>query len=281
MSIYGNSFNLGEKKMKSLFLIGVIGMLFLSGCQTGPTVEGGAVLSQGGSRQVNLTGGKEAVPETVEVLENAKDLLKVTVEGKGVGDAAELSSNISAAAKGGIAVDVARVVEGSCDVKVLLNTELEKVDVDGEYRRLNAIVKVALVSFDGNRTYGTSTFRFKGVRKQGTAAVSQFEVPASQAVVNWLKDNMRRLVQEEVEVAVITFKLPRPRVSLTPVSERDAANIKAIGQKLVGMKGVLNADCIMQNYSSAICRYRLLYKRGTYPHGIANEAALQVRSIAQ
>ena len=245
--------------MKSLFLIGFIGLLFLCGCQTGPMVEGGTISSRGGKRQVNLTGNSDAVPETVEVLENVKDLITVKIISRGAGDAADLSSNIATAAKGGIAVDSARVVEGACDVKVLLNTELEKIDVDGEYRRFNAIVKVAIVSPDGNRTYGTNTFRFKGVRKLGNAAVSQFEVPASEAVVNWLKENMRRLVLDEVDVA----------------------NVKAIGQKLVGMRGVLGADCIMQDYASAMCRYRVLYKRGTYPHGIANEAALQVRDIAQ
>ncbi|MBQ7178054.1 MAG: hypothetical protein IJS08_11630 [Victivallales bacterium] len=269
--------------MKKLFLllIAFIAVIFLFGCSTTPRVEGATVLSKDGSRQVNLAGGSNEVPATVEVLANAKDLLRIAIVGKGKGEAAGLSSSIVEAVKGGMAADVARVVERAYDMKVMISTELELVDVDGEYRRLNALVKVSIVSPDGNRTYGTNAIRLKGVRKLGAAAVSQFEAPASEVVLKWLKDSIMRIVQEDIDVAVITFKLPRPALSLEPVGELDAANVKAIGGKLNGMKGVMKVDCIMQNVEAATCGYRLLYRRGTYPYGIVNEAALLVREIAR
>ena len=252
----------------------------LVGCQNAPKVESGTVLlSSGRSTQTVLNEGN-AMSETVEALNNVKDLIEVRVDGNGSGkEADDLADQIATGARGGIAKDMARVVKWEGDVEISVNVALEQIDVDGEYRRLNAAIDLEMRSTKEKHILGTKKINIKGTRKLGSAAVSQFEAPAVREVVAWTKEVIQRIVSEEYEVAVITFRLPRPAMSLTPVEQRDAHNVKAIGQCFKEMKGVVSARCILHNTPAGQCQYRVVYLKGTYPHGIVNEAILRVRNI--
>ncbi|MBO4511254.1 MAG: hypothetical protein J5746_00665 [Victivallales bacterium] len=254
----------------------------LVGCQNGPRVESGTMLSSGKSTQTVLKNDGSAIPETVEALGNVKDLIEVRVDCSGGNkEANDLATQIAKGACGGIAKDMARVVKWEGDVEISVNVALELVDVDGEYRRLNAVIDLEMRSTREKNILDTRKIYLKGTRKLGAAAVSQFEAPAVREVVAWAKECIRRIASEEYDVAVITFALPRPVMSLVPLEQRDAYNVKAIGQCFMEMKGVVSAKCILHNTPAGQCQYRVVYLKGTYPHGIVNEAVLRVRGIKQ
>ncbi|MBQ9447859.1 MAG: hypothetical protein IJU61_14760 [Victivallales bacterium] len=261
-------------------LLCVIGLLV--GCQSGVQTTGGSTVSINGTRQTAMSPRQGAVPENVELQGSEKDLIRIRLESRGANaEAAGLAGKIAMAAKGGIAADTARVVEGAADLLLSVDVELEQKDVDGDYRRLDAVVRMMLKSLNGDRVFGTNVLPLKGVRKLGNAAVAQFEAPAAEAAAAWTRSHVQQIAQNDVAVAVVSFRLPRPVLSVVTIAERDAYNVKSIGERLAALKGVLGVECVAQSTPKRHCDYRIVYLRSMYPQGIVNDAALAVASIVQ
>ena len=70
-------------------------------------------------------------------------------------------------------------------------------------------------------------------------------------------------------------------ISVVTVAERDAYNVKTIGERLAALKGVLGLECVAQSTPNRRCDYRLVYLKASFPQGIMNDAALAVSSIVQ
>ena len=196
-------------------------------------------------------------------------------------EAKKLAENVAMSAKGGIAANVARVVDGAAELLLSINMELEQKDVDGDYRRLDAVMRMELKSLIGDRVFGTKVLPLKGQYKLGGDAIRQFEQPAAETAVAWVRELVGHIAAEDVAVAVVSFRLPRPVLSMMSINERDAYNVKAIGEKLAAMKGVLGVECMEQSTQNRRCDYRLVYLKTSFPQGIVNDAALAVAKIEQ
>ncbi len=260
----------------------LIGVGLLVGCQSGVQTTGGSMVSVNGTRQTAMSPRQGAVPENVELQGSVKELIRVRLASGGSNaEAKELAGKIAMAAKGGVAADVAQVVDGAADLLLSINVELEQKDVDGDYRRLDAVVRMELKSLVGDRVFGTKVLPLKGQYKLGGEAVRQFERPAAETAVAWVRELVRHIAADDVAVAVVSFRLPRPVISLVTVAERDAYNVKAIGERLAALKGVLGLECVAQSMPNRRCDYRLVYLKASFPQGIVNDAALAVSSIVQ
>ncbi len=267
--------------MKKMLWV-VLGAMVLVGCQSGVQTTGGSMVSVGSSRQTAFSSRQGAVPEAVEIQGNVKDLIRVRLASAGANaEAKELAGKVAMAAKGGVAADVARVVEGAADLLLSINVELEQKDVDGDYRRLDAVVRMELKSLVGDRVFGTKVLPLKGQYKLGGDAVRQFEQPAAETAVAWVRELIGHIAADDVAVAVVSFRLPRPVLGVMSIAERDAYNVKAIGEQLSAMKGVLGVECVAQSTPNRRCDYRLVYLKTSFPQGIVNDAALAVAKIEQ
>ena len=214
--------------------------------------------------------------------ENVNDMFRIRLASAGMNaEAKKLAENVAMSAKGGIAANVARVVDGAAELLLSINMELEQKDVDGDYRRLDAVMRMELKSLIGDRVFGTKVLPLKGQYKLGGDAIRQFEQPAAETAVAWVRELVGHIAAEDVAVAVVSFRLPRPVLSMMSINERDAYNVKAIGEKLAAMKGVLGVECMEQSTQNRRCDYRLVYLKTSFPQGIVNDAALAVAKIEQ
>ena len=261
--------------MKRIFCFLMLAVA-VAGCRHSVSVDGGTMLTSGETRQVNFTNG--ASPSVTAQM-NMKGLLNVSVSHFGEGnDAAKLSDAVASSVKGGIAADVARLVDENGDVSLRITVGVEQIDADLEYKRYEAAVRLELRRAKDNRLLGMKTLGFRGKRKMGNAALSQFVGPASEQTLAWVQETLRKVADEELGVAVIRFSIPCPS---NPTPEWEAYYVSAIGRTLASMEKVLSAECISQSFKESKCEYRLLYLKSAYPQGIINEVVRKVSSIPE
>ncbi|MPN65196.1 hypothetical protein SDC9_212975 [bioreactor metagenome] len=130
--------------------------------------------------------------------------------------------------------------------------------------------------------FGTKTLKLTGVRKLGRDnAVAQFDEPAAAAAAAWCRTELQRIADKELGVALLVLQLPTPPAGKLRQPDRDALNIKLIGDSLGKLPNLVSYEFVGQDTEKGVCTYRVVYFKSAYPGGIANAVSALVGTAAQ
>ena len=223
--------------------------------------------------------------EKIVLLNNQRDLLKLSVKSEGNNsDEKALAADIVQQTQGALSSDDAKIVtDGKYDVTLTIRPKLTVVDQDGDYYRMNCDVNVEMKSADGRRIFGSKKIEIAAPRRVlgKDAAISKLAEPAATNTAEWSRKELTRLANEEVGATRISVQLPTVSEGETRNAQKDAANIKAIGDNLAKLPNLISYELVGQDPQTGVCEYRVVYFISKYPNGIANEVSALVSSVKQ
>lgn len=252
-----------------------IGTTHVNNFGTGPTaqeVTGTAPKSVVGTRQIILLGDQ-------------KDLLRLSLKPEGVdADEKRLAAQIVQLVTGAVSSDDARVQEfGEADLRLTIRPKLATIDRDLDYYRMNCDVVIELKAVNSSRIFGAKTLKLVSPRRVlgRDAAIAQFDEPAARESAEWCRNELKRIADRELGVAVLTLQLPSVEEGKARNPQQDASNIKAIGDNLRKLPNLVSYEFVGQDEENGTCQFRVAYFKSAYPGGIANEVSALIGTIAR
>lgn len=264
----------------------------LSGC-VGAGVSSGVELGTtninnfgAGSAGQQVAPAPEPLPQTEQIvlLGDRRDLLRLSLLPQGItAEEKGLAGAISTQTAGAVGATDAKVMgAGNTDVRLAIRPKLIEVDRTGDYYRLNCDVNLELCAVNSDRVFGTKRIKLVGVRKLGKEnAVAQFDEPAAASAAEWCRAELKRIADNELGVALLVLQLPTPPAGKLRQPDRDALNIKLIGDSLGKLPNLVSYEFVGQDTQKGVCTYRVVYFKSAYPSGIANAVSALVGTAAQ
>ncbi len=214
-------------------------------------------------------------PEIVALFKEPRNYLNLSIKPEKVNsDETLLSDEIAARMQGPIRKNIAGIEDnGKCDVVFSFRPSHEVFDQDGDYYRLRGAIELKMTSADGKRLFGATKIDFAPATRvlgKDAAIVSFSEQVATQSV-EWCGKEMNRIIEGELDAALVTIKLPAVPKEKKRDAVQDAASIKAIGEKLANQSKFIKIDILSQDSQTGVCQYRLVYFFTEFPNGLINE----------
>lgn len=270
------------------------GTMFLTGC-VGAGVDTGVEI---GTTHVNNFGAGPTAQQVTEkapkpvartrriiLLGDQKDLLRLTLKPEGISaEEKKLAADIAQLTTGAISSDAARIMaSGNGDLRLTIRPKLKTIDKDLDYYRMNCDVVIELKAVNSDRIFGARTIKLVSPRRVlgKEAAISQFDEPAARESAEWCREELKRIADQELGVALLTIQLPTVPKGEKRRPEQDAARIKAIGDNLRKLPNLVSYEFAGQDEENGTCRFRVAYFRSAYPGGIANEVSALIGTIAR
>ncbi|MBP5672674.1 MAG: hypothetical protein J6X49_09805 [Victivallales bacterium] len=232
--------------------------------------------------QFNVTGGDEVNGESLTVLAEHHDKLRLFISGEGA-TASErlLADRLTFQTTSGVASDVAEVLnkQSISDIVLRIRPHLVTVDHDGNYWRMNCEISAELRGNNMIRTFASKTFKFEapqrvlGLEK----AESQFDAAGGKAVAEWTAAELRKVFEEEIGVSQLAISLPGKSRNTVD----DSRYIQDIGAKLQKLNGLVSYELTGKDSQKGLCVFRLVYFRSSFPTGISTHVSAVLNAPAK
>lgn len=170
----------------------------------------------------------------------------------------------------GNVLSVAELASGdSGDVKIVLSSDFEHKDSEGEYRRIRC-VQVNVAIFSQGRQIATKVVEPREMQRvKGEQAAKDQYLPAVVAeIAPFLQKELLALSKTELAVSELNFTLARKQKKSSTASV--AAEINKLKQAFDQMDGVINYTITKQDVKNATCSFRIVYQKRQFPQGLAN-----------
>ena len=154
------------------------------------------------------------------------------------------------------------------DLQLQLHPSFTKVDVAGDFVRMDCKVSVSIGTRKGNILLASEIFDFKSKERQlgMENAKKQFLSISSRKIGEWLA---RRFAEIGVENVYFRIKLP-PRKKHSKPFSNELAHIENV---IKSLPGVIDYQCIGFDEGDGTCSYRIIYAKNKIQGGLAEQLA--------
>ena len=169
------------------------------------------------------------------------------------------------------------VTDGKADMTILTDCEFKEKSAFGDFALLECQeFRLRIIDIREEELASMIVVHPKPMPRQlgRDEAMNQYVQPISKELIPRITAEISRIANENINVEDVTFLVKcSPATNATDEFRREIQRIKGV---MDNESGILNWELVSQDADNQRCRFRVLYKKGSFREGLANKLGFKL-----